>query len=94
MNYELLTTFKGTPIEDIIRKLPQIDAEIEAYNIRTFNRFGTYDSDRYRHVCVLCGNTTCIDNSISNQGHKLICVPCVYTFFDGDYAAAASWNRR
>lgn len=93
MNNELLTTFNGTPIEDIIRKLPAINKIINDENIKIFQEHGTYNSSDLRHKCVLCEKIVDIDGSVSSIGNKLICIPCVHKYFEGDYAAVFMWNK-
>ncbi len=94
MNYELLTSFNGTPIEDVIRRLPPVNEIINDENIKVFLEHETYDSADLRHKCVLCEKIVCIDGSISSRGNRLICIQCVYKYFEGDYAAVFMWNRK
>ena len=94
MNIEMMTTFRGTPLEDIYRNLPPVNEEFDRENVDIFKEKETFDSSEYRHHCVLCGRETCIDDSVSPRGHKLICLSCVYKYFEGDYSAVFSWNRR
>lgn len=89
-----LKTFNGTPIEDIFRKLPPVNEHINAENIEIFSNYETMDSSELRHKCVLCGKDVDIDGSISSKGHRLICINCVYRYFEGDYSAVFMWNRR
>lgn len=69
----------------------EINQEADRQNVEIFKQYGTSKSGEYRHICVLCGNETNIDNSISNMGSKLICVRCVYEAFNGRYDAAFEW---
>lgn len=36
---------------------------------------------RGNYKCVICENETTIDESFSNNGHKLICSACAYELF-------------
>lgn len=87
------TTFNGTPFMDLFDKLPEINEEANKENIRIFRQYGTNCSEQLRHTCVLCGKKVNINGSISNQGHKLICIQCVYKHFEGVYAAVFEWNK-
>ena len=86
-------TFNGTPFIDLFDKLPEINEEVDKENIKIFEYYNTSCSDELRHNCVLCGKKVSIDDSISSQGHKLICMPCVYKYFEGDYSAVFEWNE-
>lgn len=88
------TTFNGTPFIDLFDKLPEIDQEVNKENIKIFRQYGTDYGDQVRHTCVLCGKKVNVEGSISNQGHKLICVQCAYKYFEGDYSAVSEWYRR
>lgn len=94
MNNEELKTFNGTPYEDIIKNLPVVDKDVNEKNIKIFDEYGTDCSSQERHKCVLCGNMTCIDDSISDRGNKLICMRCVYRYFEGDYSIIFNWNSK
>lgn len=86
------TTFNGTPFMNLFNKLPEINEEVDAENIRVFAQYEVTCSDEIRHTCILCGKKVNIETSISNQGHKLICKQCVYKYFEGDYSAVFEWN--
>ena len=88
------TTFNGTPFISLFDKLPEINEEEDKENVRVFRQYGISCSDQLRHTCVLCGKKVDIEGSISKQGHKLICIQCVYKYFEGDYSAVFEWNRR
>lgn len=62
-------------------------------NIEIFKKYGTRNSDDPRHTCVLCNKRVDLEHSISNRGHKLICIGCVYYYFEGDYRAANVWQE-
>lgn len=87
------TTFNGTPYEKLFKNLPKINEEANIKNVRVFEQYETLCSDELRHTCVLCGKKVNIDDSISSKGHKLICVQCVYKYFEGDYSAVFEWNK-
>ena len=93
MNDKELRTFNGTPLEELIKNLPCIDEKLNNKNIEIFEKKDIHLGSENRHTCVLCKSKTSIDNSISNRGNKLICVPCVYKYFEGDYDAVFHWNR-
>lgn len=94
MNYKELTTFNGTPLETILKNLPNIDKSINKENIEIFTRKATSSSSEMRHKCVLCEEMTSIDDSVSNRGHKLICIRCAYKYFEGDYALVGIWQNK
>lgn len=75
------TTFNGTPFIDLFKKLPEINEEADKENIKIL-----------RHTCVLCGKKVNIEGSVSTHGHRLICIQCVYKYFEGDYRAVFEWN--
>lgn len=87
------TTFNGTPFMNLFNKLPEINEEVDAENIRVFAQHGISCSDQIRHTCILCGKKVNIETAISNQGHKLICTQCAYKYFEGDYSAIFEWNE-
>lgn len=89
-----LKTFNGTPFDVLIKNLPDINEKINNDNIEIFKKQGTFNSAENRHTCVLCNNKTSIDDSISSQGNKLICIPCTYKYFEGDYSVVFIWNKR
>jgi hypothetical protein len=68
----------------------KIDPVANAMNIELFQKYGTHDPYEYRHICVLCGENTCIDDSYSNRGDRLICWKCNRTKFP-DALAAMRW---
>ena len=88
------TTFNGTPFISLFEKLPEINEEYDKENVRVFDKYDTSCSDKLRHTCVLCGKKVNIADSVSSDGHRLICVQCVYKYFEGDYSAVFDWNRR
>ena len=87
------TTFNGTPLISLFEKLPEINEEVDKENIKIFGQYDISCSDQLRHTCVLCGKKVSIDDSISNKGNRLICVQCVYKYFEGDYSAVFEWNK-
>lgn len=87
------TTFNGTPFMDLFEKLPEINEEADKENVRVFGQYGISDSRQIRHTCVLCGKKVNVEGSISSHGHKLICIQCVYKYFEGDYSAVFEWNK-
>lgn len=86
------TTFNGTPFIDLFKKLPEINKEVDKENIKIFRRYGIKGSNEIRHTCVLCGKKVNIEGSVSTHGHRLICIQCVYKYFEGDYSAVFEWN--
>ena len=54
----------------------------EEENIELYSKYGTGRSNEYMYHCVLCGITCCIDRSMSNRGHRLICNRCSITKFN------------
>lgn len=87
------TTFNGTSFIDLFKKLPEINEEVDKENVRVFDQYDTSCSDELRHTCVLCGKKVNLEGSVSSTGHKLICVQCVYKYFEGDYSAVFEWNK-
>lgn len=87
------TTFNGTPFISLFDKLPEINEEVNKENVRAFRRYDISYSDQLRHTCVLCGKKVNIQGSVSSKGHRLICVQCVYKYFEGDYSAVFEWNK-
>ena len=86
-------TFNGTPFISLFDKLPEINEEVNKENVRSFRRYDISYSDQLRHTCVLCGKKVNIQGSVSSKGHRLICVQCVYKYFEGDYSAVFEWNK-
>ena len=86
-------TFNGTPFIDLFDKLPEINEEVDKENIKIFRQYDINCSDQLRHNCVLCGERVSIEGSVSSQGHKLICIQCVYKYFEGAHNAVFEWNR-
>jgi hypothetical protein len=68
----------------------KINPVANAMNIELFQKYGTSNPHEYRHICVLCGEETCIDDSNSNRGDKLICCKCKRTKFP-DTLTAIRW---
>ena len=87
------TTFNGTTLTSLFEKLPEINEEVDKENIKIFGQYDISCSDQLRHTCVLCGKKVSIDDSISNKGNRLICVQCVYKYFERDYSAVFEWNK-
>jgi uncharacterized CHY-type Zn-finger protein len=52
--------------------------QIETHNIKTYKQYGTTSANIDRHICTQCKKPVSIDESMSNQGHNLICNKCVY----------------
>lgn len=86
-------TFNGTPFIDLFKKLPEINKEVDKENIKIFRKYGINGSNEIRHICVLCGKKVNIEGSVSIRGHRLICIQCVYKYFEGDYSAVFEWNK-
>ena len=84
-------TFNGTPFYKLFTNLPRINEEANKKNIEIFKKYDICNSNDPRHTCVLCGRKVNIECSVSVQGHKLICIGCVYNYFDGDYHAVDVW---
>lgn len=87
------TTFNGTPLMNLFEKLPEINEEVDKENIKIFEEYGVSCSGQPRHTCTLCGKKVSIDGAISRAGHRLICVQCVYKYFECDYSAVFEWNK-
>lgn len=87
------TTLNGTSFMDLFDKLPEINEEANKENVRIFEQYDTTYSNELRHTCVLCGKKVNIDDSVSSKGHRLICVQCVYKYFEDDYSAVFEWNK-
>ena len=87
------TTFNGTPLMNLFDKLPKINEVVDRENIKIFRECGISYSNGLRHTCVLCGKKVSIDGCVSCKGHKLICVQCIYRYFEGDYIAVFEWNK-
>lgn len=66
------------------------EKQIEQHNIKTFKKYGTSQSSINRFYCTECKKPTCIDCSMSNKGHKLICNSCVYRVY-GSMEKAFKW---
>lgn len=90
---KMKTTFNGTPFIDLFDNLPEINEEVNKENVRVFRQYGISCSDQLRHTCVLCGKKVNIEGAVSDQGYKLICVQCVYKYFEGDYSAVFEWDK-
>ena len=86
------TTFNGTPLISLFEKLPEINKKVDRENRKIFKQYGINCSNELRHTCVLCDKKVNLEGSVSNLGHKLICIQCVYNYFDGDYSAVFEWN--
>ena len=65
---------------------------IDAENRRLFEKHGT-KSNAMMYRCVICGTATCIDGSISDMGHNLVCLQCVHdkNKFPNWYVDAFDW---
>ena len=87
------TTLNGTPIISLFEKLSEINEEVDKENIKIFRQYDINCSDQLMHTCVLCGERVSIEGSVSSRGHKLICISCVYKYFEGDYSAVFEWNK-
>ena len=51
-------------------------------NLKIFSRYGLKEPHRMRHKCVLCGESTSVDSSFSDQGSRMICKDCACSKFD------------
>lgn len=87
------TTFNGTSFIDLFEKLPEINEEVDKENIKIFEEHGISCSRQCRHTCTLCGKKVSIDDALSRVGHRLICVQCVYKYFEGNCTAVFEWNK-
>lgn len=65
---------------------------IDSSNINIYRKNKTLRPAEMRHKCVLCGEETCIDYSISNQGERMICNKCARTKFES-LMEAFDWVR-
>lgn len=86
-------TFNGTPFYKLFANLPRMNEVANKENIEIFKKYGISNSGDLRHTCVLCGKKVNLECSVSNEGHKLICVQCVHKYFEGDYNAVFEWNQ-
>lgn len=86
-------TFNGTPFYKLFTNLPRMNEVANKKNIELFKKYDISNSGDPRHTCVLCGRKVNLECSVSNEGHKLICVQCVYKYFEGDYNAVFEWNQ-
>lgn len=57
-------------------KLVENFNEVDAHNKKMFDKYEVSNPDELRHVCVVCGNMTCIEESMSKAGHNLVCSSC------------------
>lgn len=64
--------------------------EMQEHNKKVFSEKGMRNSGEYRHYCIICGNQTNIDGSISDNGKNLICLSCMRKKF-GDYVMGFSF---
>lgn len=71
----------------------KVNEEIDANNIAIFYERGVDDAAEMRHRCVICGKPTCIADSCSRQGERLICMTCFHTKVD-DKNAFLRWICR
>lgn len=55
---------------------------VDQTNIEIYRKHKIRRPHEYRHKCVLCGEVTCVNNSISNQGERLICNRCAIRRFE------------
>ena len=63
---------------------------LDFMNKAVFEKYGTDNSDEYRHKCVICERDTCIDASYSKRGERLICCSCFHKCFK-KYSQAFDW---
>lgn len=54
--------------------------------------FQAGNQDGYR--CVICGNSTCLDDSYSSRGFNLTCLKCVNTRAAKEGISPAEYGRR
>ena len=59
-----------------------VDELINKENIRIFKDTEMCNPQEKRFTCVICKNKTCIDDSTSIHGHRLICLECKWNKFD------------
>lgn len=74
---------------EVHKEYEQIDKE----NIEVFKKTGLKHSSENRFRCVICGEPACINNSMSNCGHKLICNWCAARTFR-NAAEAFEWMNK
>lgn len=68
----------------------EYDKDFDHINVMVYREHGINDSDELRHVCTVCRRLTCIDDSYSKRGHKLICSSCANKYL-GDYKKMDAW---
>lgn len=79
----------------IVREVFVIDNynEIDRRNQEIFKNKGLKVPSEQLYSCVICGDKISLDDSISSQGHNLICNKhCCGEIFS-DYAEAFKWMR-
>lgn len=64
--------------EQFAPKLIDNFEEVNQQNIETFKKHGIKKPEEIRHKCVLCGRDVSIDDSVSCEGNRLICISCYY----------------
>lgn len=67
------------------------DMKANYENVRLFNKWHFRNSDEI-YTCVLCGCKTCLSDSTSLMGYKLICNTCAYAKFPVHYGDARKWQ--
>lgn len=60
----------------------EYDKDLDIVNIEVFDRTGTYNETERRFRCVCCKKPTCIADSYSSRGHRMICLSCLWKYFD------------
>lgn len=58
------------------------DTAVDAENRKVFRQYKTARANDPLYRCVLCGEETCISDSMSRRGERLICMTCAETEFD------------
>ena len=69
----------------------EYDKDLDIVNIEVFDRTGTYNETERRFRCVCCKKPTCIAESYSSRGHRMICLSCLWKYFDGNILAGHAW---
>ena len=68
------------------------DMKANYENVRLFKKNLFRNSDDI-YTCVLCGCKTCLSDSTSLMGYKLMCNTCAYAKFQDHYGDARKWQR-
>lgn len=72
----------------------KIDEVINKQNIELFKRYNLTKTAEKIYKCVICGRSTCLNNSSSIEGTYLVCGWCAYDKeFDGWYEVRQWQNK-